>query len=52
MKKSAAAADPDTYPSSLDGWQRTCVATLRAFVRENAALEETIKWGNLVRRNA
>ena len=48
MKKSVPAANPDAYLASLAGWQRTCVETLRSTVRESAALEETIKWGNLV----
>ena len=48
MKKSAPAASPDAYLSSLAGWQRTCVETLRSIVRENASLEETIKWGHIV----
>ena len=48
MKKSAPAANPDAYVSSLGGWQRTCVETLRSIVRESAPLEETIKWGHLV----
>lgn len=48
MKKTTAAANPDAYVSSLRGWQRTCVETLRACVRESAPLEEEVKWGHLV----
>jgi hypothetical protein len=48
MRKSVAAADPDSYIHGLDGWRRTCVAMLRAAVRKAAGLEETVKWGHLV----
>ena len=48
MKKSAAAASPDAYVSSLAGWQRPCVESLRAAVVDSAPLEEVIKWGHLV----
>ncbi|MDI3284051.1 DUF1801 domain-containing protein [Polyangium sp. 15x6] len=48
MKKSLPAADPDAYVASLEGWQRTCVESLRASVRASAKLEEAIKWGHLV----
>lgn len=48
MKKSAPAANPDTYVGSLDGWRRDCVEQLRAAVRSAADLEEVVKWGHLV----
>jgi len=48
VKKSPPAASPDVYIAALTGWCRACVEELRAAVRAAAALEETIKWGNLV----
>ena len=48
MKKSVPAASPDAYVASLSGWQRACVATLRASVRAAASLDEVVKWGHLV----
>lgn len=48
MKKSPAVADPDAYVAALKGWQRQCVADLRATVRMSSALEEVVKWGHLV----
>jgi hypothetical protein len=48
MKKAAAAANPDAYVASLEGWQRQCVESLRAAVRASAGLEEVVKWGHLV----
>jgi hypothetical protein len=48
MKKAAAAANPDAYVASLEGWQRQCVESLRAAVRAGARLEEVVKWGHLV----
>ncbi len=49
MKKTAAAASPDAYLASLDGWQRRQVRALRAAVVEAVpSLEEAIKWGHLV----
>jgi len=48
MKKSKAAASPAMYVASLRGWQAAIVRRLRRAVRASAALEETIKWGNLV----
>ena len=48
MRKSAPAADPDTYVRALIGWRRECVDGLRAVVRKTKALDETIKWGQLV----
>lgn len=49
MKKTTAAENPDAYVAGLDGWQRTCVETLRAAVREAGPdLEEAIKWRHLV----
>ena len=48
MKKTTAAASPDSYVAALSGWQRTCVERLRSSVRASAKLDEVIKWGNLV----
>jgi hypothetical protein len=48
MKKSAPAANPDAYVTSLHGWQRGCFEDLRAAVRSAATLEEVVKWGHLV----
>ena len=48
MRKSVPAADPDAYVRALTGWQRDCVAMLRAAVRKEKALDERIKWGHLV----
>lgn len=48
MKKQTPAPDPDAFVQALDGWRRDCVAGLRAAIRRAGALEETIKWGNLV----
>jgi hypothetical protein len=48
MKKSTPAATPDAYVASLNGWQRSCVESLRSSIRASAKLDETIKWGNLV----
>ena len=48
MQRVKPAAHPDAYVAALDGWQRACVETLRAVVRDSAALEEVIKWGHLV----
>ncbi len=48
MKKSQAAPSPAKYVASLHGWQAGVVRRLRAAVRSSAALEEKIKWGNLV----
>lgn len=48
MKKSIAAANPDAYVTSLDGWRRKCVEDLRAAVRSAAMLQEVVKWGHLV----
>ncbi len=48
MRKSVPAADPDAYVRALTGWQRDCVAMLRAAVAKEKALEEQIKWGHLV----
>ncbi|MEO8487959.1 MAG: DUF1801 domain-containing protein [Betaproteobacteria bacterium] len=48
MKKSAPTANPDAYVSSLRGWRRACVETLRSTVREQPALDEQVKWGHLV----
>ncbi len=48
MRKLPPAADPDAYLAALRGWQRACVAKLRAAVRRAGPLDEVIKWGNLV----
>ena len=48
MKRSALAASPAEYVSSLGGWQRTRVESLRAIVTDLPKLEERIKWGHLV----
>lgn len=48
MKKSTPPANPDAYVSSLAGWQRFAVEKLRGVVLKSAALDEVIKWGNLV----
>lgn len=48
MKKTVPAASPDAYVAALDGWRRKCVEGLRASVRSAAALDEVIKWRNLV----
>ena len=48
MQKSVAAASPDAYVASLDGWRQRYVEALRAAVVEAAALREVIKWGHLV----
>ena len=48
MRKSTAAADPDSYVAALAGWQRACVEELRAAVCATSELEEVVKWGHLV----
>jgi hypothetical protein len=48
MKKSIPAADPSAYLSSLNGWRRKCVGTLRTAVLATSPVEEGIKWGHLV----
>lgn len=48
MRKSVAAASPDAYVATLDGWRRTCVEQLRSAVRAAAALDEVVKWRHLV----
>lgn len=48
MKKTKPAADPTAYVAALRGWRRECVEELRTTVLRSAALEERIKWGNLV----
>lgn len=47
MKKIPPAATPAAYVAALTGWRRTCVTALRSAVRASA-LEERIKWGNIV----
>jgi hypothetical protein len=48
MRKVTPAANPDAYVAALSGWQRTTVGKLRAAVLRAGALDEVIKWGNLV----
>ncbi len=48
MKKTKLAETPVAYVAALAGWRRRTVVALRASVRKASALEETIKWGNLV----
>ena len=48
MKRTTPAASPDAYVEALTGWRRRRVEALRAAIRGAAALEEVIKWGNLV----
>lgn len=49
MRKVVPAASPDAYVAGLAGWQRECIAALRAAVREAAPeLEERVKWTHLV----
>jgi hypothetical protein len=48
VKKTKPAADPTAYVAALRGWRRECVEELRTTVLRSAALEERIKWGNLV----
>ncbi|MGH8482234.1 MAG: DUF1801 domain-containing protein [Nevskiaceae bacterium] len=48
MRKETPAASPDAYVSALRGWRRKRVEALRAGIRAAAALDEQIKWGNLV----
>lgn len=49
MQKTPPAASPDAYVAALSGWQRDCVAALRAAVLAvRPRLEERIKWGHLV----
>jgi hypothetical protein len=48
MKKEVAAASPDAYVAALRGWRRDCVNALRATACAAAALEEAVKWRNLV----
>lgn len=48
MRKVPPAENPDAYVANLCGWQRDCVTRLRAAVLRGGALEEVIKWGNLV----
>ncbi|HEV7261039.1 MAG TPA: DUF1801 domain-containing protein [Bosea sp. (in: a-proteobacteria)] len=42
------AASPDAYVAALTGWQLALVEQLRRDVLAAAALEERIKWTNLV----
>jgi hypothetical protein len=48
MKKSIPAGSPDAYVEALAGWRRALVESLREAVLAAGALEERIKWGNLV----
>lgn len=51
MKKSIPAPDPDAYVSSLTGWRKRCVESLRSAAASAAPTEEMIKWGHLVYRS-
>jgi len=48
VRKSLAAADPDSYLASLTGWQRSTVGTLLSLIRKTVDVDEEIKWGHLV----
>ncbi len=48
MRKSTPAASPDAYVAALPGWQKECVAGLRAAVRAASPFEEVVKWRHLV----
>ena len=50
MKKSTPAPNPDAYVSSLTGWRKACVESLRSAATGAARTEEMIKWGHLVYR--
>ena len=43
-----AAATPDAFVEALSGWQRDCVAMLRAAINAAGGFDEIIKWHNLV----
>ena len=48
MKKMTPAASPAAYVDALDGWRLKFVKGLRSAARAAPALEEVVKWGNLV----
>lgn len=48
MKKAIAAASPEAYVDTLDGWRRSLVEQLRRSTRGAGTLQEQIKWGHLV----
>lgn len=48
MKKTIPAESPEAYVQALAGWRRTLVESLRKATRSAGALDERIKWGNLV----
>jgi hypothetical protein len=48
INKTRRSSSPAQYVASLGGWQARVVRRLRAAVRASAALEEKVKWGNLV----
>jgi hypothetical protein len=49
MTRGSAAASPDAYVASLQGWQHDGVRALRgAIVGAAPVLQERIKWGHLV----
>jgi hypothetical protein len=48
MQKQPLFPDADAYVASLDGWRRECVDRLRASVKTQGKLQETVKWGHLV----
>lgn len=47
MRKVPPAADPDSYVTSLGGWQRALVEELRAAVCAASGMQEVVKWGHL-----
>lgn len=48
MKKVKPAASPDAYEAALTGWRRELVTVLRKATHKAGALDEVIKWGNVV----
>jgi hypothetical protein len=48
MQKQPAFSDPDAYVASLEGWRRQCVERLRANVKTQGKLQESVKGGHLV----
>jgi hypothetical protein len=48
MQKMKSFDSPDAFVTAAGPWQRPLVAQLRAAIRQGAAFEEHIKWGNLV----
>ena len=48
MNETVPASNPDAYVAGLSGWQRATVEQLRMAVFRSVAMDEVIKWGNLV----